>query len=45
MISFEDGINAGHQGMDYRRKESSVKSGDPVQIKMAQNGGWAARIE
>lgn len=45
MTSFEDGINAGRQAMDYRRKESHVKSGDKMQIKMARNGGFAAVIE
>ncbi len=45
MTSFEDGINAGRQAMDYRRKESHVKSGDKIQIKMARNGGFAAVIE
>lgn len=45
MTSFEDGINAGRQAMDYRRKESHVKSGDKIQIKMTRNGGFAAVIE
>lgn len=45
ITSFEDGINAGHQAMDYRKKESQVKSGDKIQIKMARNGGFAAVIE
>ena len=45
MTSFEDGINAGRQAMDYCRKESHVKSGDKIQIKMARNGGFAAVIE
>jgi len=45
ITSFEDGINAGRQAMDYRRKESQVKSGDKIQVKMARNGGFAAVIE
>ncbi|GAB6009798.1 glycoside hydrolase family 97 protein [Dysgonomonas reticulitermitis] len=45
ITSFEDGINAGHQAMDYRKKESQVKSGDKIQIKMVRNGGFAAVIE
>lgn len=45
MTSFEDGINAGRQAMDYRRKESHVKSGDKIQIKMVRNGGFAAVVE
>ena len=44
MESFEDGINAGRQAMDYRRKESAVKSGDTIHVKMMRNGGFAARI-
>lgn len=45
MTSFEDGINAGRQAMDYRRKESGVKQGDKIKIKMVRNGGFAAVIE
>lgn len=45
MTSFEDGINAFRQAMDYRKKESQVRSGDTVTIKMARNGGWAAVLE
>ncbi len=39
---FEDGINAGRQAMDYRRKTRPVKLGDTMTIKMVQNGGFAA---
>lgn len=45
MTSFEDGINAGRQAMDYRKKDAQVKAGDKIQIKMARNGGFAAVIE
>jgi alpha-glucosidase len=45
MVSFEDGINAGRQAMDYRRKESTVKAGETIHIKMARNGGFAAKIQ
>uniref|UniRef100_UPI003AEF4DC4 glycoside hydrolase family 97 C-terminal domain-containing protein n=1 Tax=Dysgonomonas gadei TaxID=156974 RepID=UPI003AEF4DC4 len=45
MTSFEDGINAGRQAMDYRKKSSSVKLGDKIKINMARNGGFAAVIE
>lgn len=45
MTSFEDGINAGRQAMDYRRKESQTKQGESIQIKMSRNGGFAAVIE
>lgn len=45
MISFEDGINAGRQAMDYRKKTSRVSSKDPLQIKLVKNGGWAAILQ
>lgn len=45
MTSFEDGINAGRQAMDYRMKEAAVSHGDKIKIKMARNGGFAAIIE
>jgi alpha-glucosidase len=41
---FEDGINAGRQAMDYRKKTSEVKAGEKIQIKLARNGGWTAKI-
>lgn len=44
MTYFEDGINAGRQAMDYRKKTIQVKSGDKLDIKMVRNGGWAAVI-
>ena len=45
MTSFEDGINAGRQAMDYRCKSSQVKADDTITIKMVRNGGFAAVIE
>lgn len=45
MTSFEDGINAGRQAMDYLRKEKSVRKGDNITVKMVRNGGFAAVIE
>lgn len=44
MTWFEDGINAGTQAMDYRKKTLQVRSGDHFDIKMARNGGFAAVI-
>lgn len=43
--SFEDGINAGYQAMDYRKKNFNVKNSDVIEVKMAKNGGWAAVLE
>ncbi len=45
MTYFEDGINAGQQAMDYRKKTVQVKSGDKINIKMVRNGGWAAVLD
>ncbi|MDR0542758.1 MAG: glycoside hydrolase family 97 protein [Dysgonamonadaceae bacterium] len=45
MTSFEDGINAGRQALDYRKKVKPVKQGDKLFIKMVHNGGFAAIIE
>jgi alpha-glucosidase len=45
MTSFEDGINAGRQAMDYRKTVRQVKSGDKLTVKMVHNGGFAAIIE
>ena len=44
MTYFEDGINAGRQAMDYRKKTISVKHGDKMTIQMVKNGGWAGEI-
>lgn len=44
MISFEDGVNAGRQAMDYRKKRLNVKQNTEYTINMARNGGWAAVI-
>lgn len=45
MTSFEDGINAGRQAMDYRKKVSTVKNGETITIKMVKNGGFAAVLK
>jgi alpha-glucosidase len=45
LTSFEDGINADRQAIDYKKKTTQVKSGDIFKIKMARNGGFAAVIE
>jgi alpha-glucosidase len=42
---FEDGLNAGRQAMDYNIRRQEVKRGDILPVKMARNGGIAARIE
>lgn len=45
ITSFEDGINANRQAMDYRKKEQTLKKGDILHMRMARNGGFAAVIE
>jgi alpha-glucosidase len=45
MTYFEDGINAGRQAMDYRRKTKQVKAGDKMTITMVRNGGFAAVLK
>lgn len=45
MTSFEDGINAFRQAMDYRKKEREVTSDDTITVQLTRNGGWAAVIE
>jgi alpha-glucosidase len=45
MTSFEDGINAERQAMDYDIRQQEVKHGDKIPVKMARNGGWAVMIE
>ncbi|RUT72523.1 glycoside hydrolase family 97 protein [Flavobacterium cupreum] len=45
LTSFEDGINAGYQAMDYKKKKYQVNYKDDVKIKMVRNGGWSAVLE
>lgn len=44
MTYFEDGINAGRQAMDYRKKTVIVNSSAIFNVKMVRNGGFAAVI-
>ena len=45
VTSFEDGINAGYQAMDYRKKNFTIKSNESIEVKMVKSGGWAAVLE
>jgi alpha-glucosidase len=45
LTSFDDGINAGRQAMDYNIRQLDVKYGDTVHVRMVRNGGWAATLE
>ena len=45
ITSFEDGVNAGVQAMDYKQVTKNIKSGETLKIDLARDGGWAAVIE
>ncbi|MCF0175626.1 MAG: glycoside hydrolase family 97 protein [Bacteroidales bacterium] len=45
MISFSDGYKADSIAMDYRCNSSTLESGSKLEIHMARNGGYAARLE
>ena len=45
LTSFEDGINADRQAMDYKKRTSEVDSQSSITIKMVRNGGWCGVIE
>jgi alpha-glucosidase len=42
---FKDGVNANKDARDYKKEQIEIKSGDKINIKMMNGGGWAARIE
>lgn len=44
MTVFKDGANAGYQAMHYNRTEQTVDKTSVIEVKMAQNGGFAAVI-
>ncbi|RZL02383.1 MAG: glycoside hydrolase family 97 protein, partial [Pedobacter sp.] len=44
ITSFSDGINANHQGMDYKKTSQEVKSDSALPIRLSRNGGFAAVI-
>lgn len=44
LTSFEDGINADRQAMDYKKKESRVNRQTRLTLHMVRNGGWAGVI-
>ena len=45
LTSFEDGINADRQAMDYKQRESKVNNATQLTIKMVRNGGWAGVLK
>ena len=42
--SYEDGVNANRLGSDYTKTRKQIRKSDKILIKMAEGGGWAARI-
>jgi alpha-glucosidase len=42
--SYEDGVNANRLGSDYVKVKKSISKTDKLRIKLAEGGGWAARI-
>jgi alpha-glucosidase len=42
---FKDGINADRDATDYKKEAITVKSGDKINIKLMNGGGWVARFE
>ena len=45
LTSFEDGINADRQALDYKKKTLSINSNTKLSIKMERNGGWAGSLK
>lgn len=45
LTSFEDGINADRQAMDYKKRTSKVNKDTKLTIKMVRNGGYCGVIE
>lgn len=45
LIEFADGINADQYAEDFTRKESTVKAGDSIKMKMATGGGYVAMLK
>jgi alpha-glucosidase len=42
--AFEDGVNAHRTASDYARRGYVVKKGEPLRIRLAPGGGWAAIV-
>ena len=44
MEAWQDGANADRRGDDYRMVKSQVGKTTRLKIRLAEGGGWAARI-
>jgi alpha-glucosidase len=44
MEAYQDGVNANRYGSDYIKTVSTVNKTTGLKIRLAEGGGWAARI-
>jgi len=42
--SYQDGVNADRFGSDYKKVKGEIGKSAKLKIKLAEGGGWAARI-
>jgi len=42
--SYEDGVNANRLGTDYTKIKRQLDKSTKLRIKLAEGGGWAARL-
>ena len=42
--AYQDGVNANRYGSDYKLVKSQVNKTTRLKIRLAEGGGWAARI-
>jgi alpha-glucosidase len=42
--AYQDGVNADRWGSDYKRVKSDVDNSGRLKVKLAEGGGWAARL-
>ena len=44
MEAYQDGVNAERMASDYKLVKSRTGTGARIKIRLAEGGGWAARI-
>jgi alpha-glucosidase len=44
MEAYQDGVNADRFGSDYKKVKSQIGKSTKLKVKLAEGGGWAARI-
>lgn len=45
LTSFEDGVNAYRQALDYKKRTTTVNKQSRLKLNMVRNGGWCGVIE